>query len=76
MPSKFHMEIDGYGEERLVRDLWRVRRRLHVFGHIHGGYGQKILTYDDFKAAYESIRRKASGVGALFRCSVRSLAIC
>ncbi|KAG7006342.1 hypothetical protein G7Y79_00015g039320 [Physcia stellaris] len=67
MPPKFHLDINGYGEERLLHELWRVRPRLHVFGHIHGGYGQEVLTYDDFNAAYETVRRRKGGVGALFK---------
>lgn len=67
MPPKYHLDINGYGEELLLQELWRIRPRLHIFGHIHGGYGQEVLTYDDFNAAYESIRRKAGGMRALFR---------
>ena len=67
MPPKYHLDIDGYGEERLLKELWRVRPRLHVFGHVHGGYGYDVLTYDDFNAAYEAIRRAGGGIGVLLR---------
>jgi Icc-related predicted phosphoesterase len=37
--------LDGAGEhvgcEALLAALERVRPRLHVFGHIHEGYGQE-----------------------------------
>ena len=66
-PPRYHLDVDGYGEERLLRELWRIRPRLHIFGHIHGGYGSEVLGYDNFTAAYESIRRKTGGIGALFK---------
>ena len=67
MPPKYHLDLDGYGENLLLNELWRIRPRLHVFGHIHGGYGQDVLTYDDFEASYEKIRRGSSGWGALLK---------
>ena len=67
MPPKYHLDIVGHGEERLLKELWRVRPRLHVFGHIHGGYGLEVLTYDNFNAAYEKIRRGVGGIGAFLQ---------
>ena len=67
IPLNFHLDIEGYGEERLLREMWGIRPRLHVFGHIHGGYGLEVLTYDNFNAAYESIRRGTGGCSALCR---------
>ena len=65
-PPKYHLDVDGYGEQRLLKELWRIRPSLHVFGQVHGGYGLDVLTYDDFNLAYENIRRKTGGIGALF----------
>lgn len=28
---------------------------LHVFGRIHGGYGEDVLSWDAFQAVYESV---------------------
>ena len=67
MPPRYHLDIDGYGEQRLLAELWRVRPRLHIFGHVHGGYGLEVLAYDNFTAAYESIRRNTGGMGSVFQ---------
>ena len=67
MPPKFHLDLNGFGEQRLLNELWRVRPRLHVFGHIHGSHGKEVLTYDDFNAAYERIRGGISGTAALYK---------
>lgn len=36
---QFHLDVAGWGEEFLLQELWRVKPKLHVFGHIHEGYG-------------------------------------
>ena len=37
-PPKFHFDLPvGLGCETLLREVWRVRPRLHVFGHVHAG---------------------------------------
>ena len=70
-PPKYHLDLDNYGADYLLRELWRIRPRLHVFGHIHGGYGQQVLTYDDFEACYEDIRRGSGGWRTLLRMVYR-----
>ncbi|MCJ1253565.1 hypothetical protein MMC24_001377 [Lignoscripta atroalba] len=52
MPPRFHLDIDGLGDESLLRELWRTRPALHVFGHLHGGYGKDLIVYDDFEVQY------------------------
>ncbi|KAF2705863.1 Metallo-dependent phosphatase [Pleomassaria siparia CBS 279.74] len=42
-----------HGSEGLLLELWRVRPRLHVFGHIHGKRGVTVLRYDAAQKAYE-----------------------
>ena len=66
-PPRYHLDIDGYGSDYLLKELWRIRPRLHCFGHIHGGYGKQVLTFDNFQAAYEQIRRGHGGIGALLK---------
>ncbi|KAH7135151.1 Metallo-dependent phosphatase-like protein [Dendryphion nanum] len=43
-----HMGCDG-----LLKELWRSKPRLHVFGHIHSGRGRMVLRWDIAQAAYE-----------------------
>lgn len=73
-PPKYHLDLNGYGEDSLLKELWRVRPALHVFGHIHGGYGQEVLTYDGFEASYESILRGSEGWGALLKMGYHLIA--
>ncbi|KAG8160001.1 hypothetical protein KVR01_010638 [Diaporthe batatas] len=53
------------GCPQLLKEIWRVRPRLVVFGHIHAGYGQRVIPYDDgAEAAYASVFMRARGVFA------------
>jgi hypothetical protein len=54
-PPRFHLDLDGFGDENLLDELWRVRPRVHVFGHIHAGYGQDVLVFDKLQEVYERI---------------------
>lgn len=37
-PPKFHLDLPAaLGCRFLLREVWRIRPRLHVFGHIHAG---------------------------------------
>lgn len=67
---RFHLDVAGWGDENLLRQLWRVRPRLHVFGHIHGGYGQEYLVYDRFEALFEEVCRGHAGIFALLHMLV------
>lgn len=40
-PPRHHLDLPrGMGCEWLLKEIWNVRPRLHVFGHIHCGHGQ------------------------------------
>ena len=54
-PPRFHLDVDGFGDENLLDELWRVRPRVHVFGHIHAGHGQDVLVFDKLQEVYERI---------------------
>jgi predicted phosphohydrolase len=54
-PPRFYLDLDGFGDENLLNELWRVRPRVHVFGHIHAGYGQDVLVFDKLQEVYERI---------------------
>ncbi|KAI0484603.1 Metallo-dependent phosphatase [Xylariaceae sp. FL0804] len=56
------------GCEHLLRELWRVRPALHVFGHVHAGYGHEgDVRFDALQAAYEQVVLAGGGVGNLLR---------
>jgi hypothetical protein len=54
-PPRFYLDLDGFGDENLLNELWRVRPQVHVFGHIHAGYGQGVLVFDKLQEVYEHI---------------------
>lgn len=55
-PPKYHLDLvnPSLGCEHLLREIWRVRPRLHVFGHVHVGAGRRVIRYDGAQKAYES----------------------
>ncbi|KAI9895097.1 MAG: hypothetical protein M1814_000322 [Vezdaea aestivalis] len=58
---RFHLDIEGWGDDFLLREIWRTKPALHVFGHLHGGFGQDLLICDQFESTYEEIRRVNGG---------------
>ena len=50
MLSQFHLDIAGFGNENLLKEMWRTRPRLHVLGHVHRGYGKDYIVYDSCQA--------------------------
>lgn len=68
-PPKSHLDVRRLGCEHLLREMWSMANKpvLHVFGHIHGGYGQEMLFWDPFQAAYESAMNHDASWVNLFR---------
>ncbi|KUI73261.1 putative rhamnogalacturonate lyase C [Cytospora mali] len=52
-PPRAHLDILRLGCPALLEEVWRVRPRLHVFGHVHEGYGREWLNFDALQEAYE-----------------------
>ncbi|KAE8133206.1 Metallo-dependent phosphatase-like protein [Aspergillus pseudotamarii] len=52
-PPRAHLDLLNLGCTYLLRTLWRVRPRLHVFGHVHEGAGTEWLQFDALQSAYE-----------------------
>lgn len=53
-PPKSHMDLYGLGCNFLLKETWRVKTPLHVFGHVHAGRGTEIAYWDEAQRAYES----------------------
>lgn len=53
-PPKHHLDLD-LGCPQLLREVWRVKPRLHVFGHCHCAYGKESVYWDDMQIAYERL---------------------
>lgn len=60
-PPAGHLDL-GRGCIHLLQELWRVKPRLAVFGHIHEGKGQASLRYDKLQAAVEATVIQGGGV--------------
>ena len=67
-PPRAHLNLLGIGCVFLLDAVWRVRPRLHVFGHVHEGYGQEVLQYTPLQAAYERLVIARIGVWELVLC--------
>jgi hypothetical protein len=59
--QRHHLDL-GLGCAGLLDEIWRVKPRLHVFGHAHWGHGKEAVYYDECQRAYESLMsRPAKG---------------
>lgn len=54
-PPFAHLDTDNYGCYALLHSVWRVRPRLHVFGHVHSGRGVERVRWDQAQKTYEDI---------------------
>lgn len=55
-PPKGHLDLPvGLGCEWLLREIWRTKPRLHVFGHVHAGGGIETVSWNSSQAAYERL---------------------
>ncbi|MCJ1370957.1 hypothetical protein MMC20_002171 [Loxospora ochrophaea] len=55
-PPRHHLDLpSGLGCAHLLKEVWRVRPRVHVFGHVHAGYGHENLFWDETQKAYERV---------------------
>ncbi|KAK1768158.1 Metallo-dependent phosphatase-like protein [Phialemonium atrogriseum] len=66
-PPRAHLDSLGLGCRHLLRELWRVQPALHVFGHVHEGYGREWLLFDGLQDAYERTIIAGGGVWNLAR---------
>lgn len=54
-PPAAHLDDGGKGCPNLLTELWRVRPRVVICGHIHAGRGHKLLVYDRVRKLYEDV---------------------
>ena len=60
-PPKWHRDLQaGLGCEWLLKEIRRVRPKLHVCAHVHDDRGLETLWWDSGQDAYERIRERAS----------------
>ncbi|TVY58781.1 putative rhamnogalacturonate lyase C [Lachnellula cervina] len=74
-PPAVHLD-EGKGCRHLVKELWRVKPKLVVFGHIHGGGGEERVTFDRIQECYENILlgvRPWINVSMMMLCTISQL---
>jgi len=61
-PPRYHLDLD-IGCASLLEEIWQVKPRLHVFGHVHSGHGREAVFWDQGQLAYEKLMgRKTGGI--------------
>lgn len=60
-PPKNHLD-NALGCPGLLEEVWRVKPRLHVFGHVHTGHGRQAVWWDEGQAAYERVLNRKDGL--------------
>ncbi|KZZ99021.1 phosphoesterase [Moelleriella libera RCEF 2490] len=59
-PPHLHLDRRDFhraGCPYLAEEVYRIRPRLHVFGHIHASYGREDVTLDSVQRMYEEVMR-------------------
>ena len=55
-PPKHHRDLPiGMGCRFLLKEVWRVRPRLMVFGHVHAGSGRESAFWDESQRLFEGL---------------------
>jgi Icc-related predicted phosphoesterase len=63
-PPKWHLDIPengGLGCEWLLKEIWRVKPTLHIFGHVHAGHGRENVWWDKTQQIFEQLRERGFG---------------
>ena len=63
-PPRHHLDLPaGLGCDYLLKEVWRVRPKVHIFGHVHAGHGREQVFWDETQRLYEKLcSREAKGV--------------
>ncbi|CAF9910053.1 MAG: hypothetical protein GOMPHAMPRED_006937 [Gomphillus americanus] len=55
-PPKWHLDLPwGMGCHFLLKEVWKVKPELHIFGHVHAGRGKQKVYWDEAQKAYEKV---------------------
>ncbi|KAK4869620.1 hypothetical protein LT330_006002 [Penicillium expansum] len=75
-PPRAHLDLLNLGCAHLLRELWRVKPRLHVFGHVHAGAGTEWILFDKLQEAFERTVIAKGGIWNLISTIRESLKAC
>ncbi|KAI9832699.1 MAG: hypothetical protein M1826_001256 [Phylliscum demangeonii] len=64
-PPRYHgdLPVAALGCDFLRRRVWKVRPALHVFGHVHAGYGRESAFWDESQERYERFLARPNRAG-------------
>lgn len=55
-PPRHHLDLPaGLGCDFLRKEIWRVRPKVHIFGHVHAGYGREYVSWDKEQTVLERL---------------------
>ncbi|MCJ1392000.1 hypothetical protein MMC18_004867 [Xylographa bjoerkii] len=55
-PPRWHLDLPiGLGCSFLLKEVWRVKPRVHIYGHVHAGWGKETAFWDEGQKAYERL---------------------
>lgn len=55
-PPRHHLDLPtGMGCDFLLREIWKVRPSLHIFGHVHAGSGKEEVGWDKTQRIFEKL---------------------
>lgn len=60
-PPQCHLD-NALGCPGLLKEVWRVKPRLHVFGHVHTGHGRQAVWWDEGQVVYERVMSQQGGL--------------
>ena len=72
-PPRAHLDLGHLGCKDLLDEIWRKKPTLHVFGHVHEGYGIERVCWDRLQRAYEAVLVNGAGLGGLLSIIWESL---
>lgn len=61
-PPRAHLDLLILGCPGLLAEIWRVKPQLHVFGHVHEGYGTENLEFNDLQRLFERTVSSHGGI--------------
>ena len=55
-PPRHHRDLPrGMGCGFLLKEVWRVKPEVHIFGHVHAGWGRESAFWDESQRVFEKL---------------------
>jgi hypothetical protein len=65
-PPLAHLDLLKLDYAHLLRTLWRLQPKLHVFGHVHDGAGTDWMLLSGLWDVYERTVAVGGGIGIFY----------